>query len=147
MEFDSRAWAKNWRDKNNEGRLEREKEREQECLQEFSRSRPILPSFSPRTISERSTSERLEQARGHNSCNFFSVVVFLFTLNVLATKVSALSRLHTMFYFISVTNTFFELVMLKWNGQKKTCHLFCNIVSKQVENDVVRLTNKRIIPV
>lgn len=78
MEFDSRAWAKNWRDKNNEGRLEREKEREQECLQEFSRSRPILPSFSPRTISERSTSERLEQARGHNSYNFFCCCISIY---------------------------------------------------------------------
>ena len=48
-----------------------------------------------------------------------------------------------MFDFISITNMFFELVTLKWNGQK-TCHLLCNIVSKQVENDVARLTTHEL---
>ena len=49
---------------------------------------------------------------------FRSAVVFLFTLNVLTTIASALSRLQTMFDFISISNMFFERVMLKGNGQK-----------------------------
>ena len=49
---------------------------------------------------------------------FRSAVVFLFTSNVLTTKASGLSRLHMMFDFISISNMFFERVMLKGNGQK-----------------------------